>query len=175
MSKGGSRWNTYEHTCAVIRTNTNTYKQYCWGRNSEYQLMDSTNVQKLVPTFSSLFGTKTSPFTVMAFMFGTCALESSSNTVTCSGHNNYGQLGMGTSVSSYGFLTTVKNYDGVGNLEVAALANNAGGYYDSTNGSLTHNCFLTTAGRVACAGYNGYGNIGSGNTATALLPMAVLR
>ena len=175
MSMAGNRWSTYEHTCAIIRTTANMYKPYCWGRNAEYELMDGTNVEKIVPTFSSLFGARSSPITIGAFMFGTCILESSNNTVTCSGHNNYGQLGMGSTVNSYGTLTTVKNFDGVGSLQVASLSNDGGGYHDGTNGSLTHNCFLTTAGRVACAGYNGYGNMGNGTTATAVLPTAAIR
>lgn len=47
--------------------------------------------------------------------------------------------------------------------------------YDGTNGALTHFCVLTTTGRVACSGYNGYGNLGNGNTAYSTLPVAVLR
>lgn len=173
LSKGGSRWASYEQTCVVLRTTTNRYRPYCWGRNGESQLGDGTSTQRPVPTFASAFGEKTSPFTISAFLFSTCILESN-GVVSCVGYNNYGQMGNGTTATT-ATPVTMKNYENTGTLEVASLPQNAGGYYDSTNGAYIHYCVITTAGRVACSGYNGYGNLGNGNTTYSTLPVSVLR
>ena len=69
----------------------------------------------------------------------------------------------------------MKNYDNTGNLDVASLPQNAGGYYDGTNGAMNHMCYVTLTGRIACVGYNGYGNLGNGTTTYSTLPVAALR
>ncbi|MSR89488.1 hypothetical protein EXS53_00915, partial [Patescibacteria group bacterium] len=78
-------------------------------------------------------------------------------TVWCWGDNSQGQLGTGNTTKS---LIPVKvNITGV-----ASVSAGAGG---------AHSCATKTDGTVWCWGYNGQGQLGTGNTTNSLIPKVV--
>jgi alpha-tubulin suppressor-like RCC1 family protein len=77
--------------------------------------------------------------------------------VKCWGDNGAGELGDGTTTDRY----TPVDVSGLGG-GVAAIS--AGG---------SHSCALTSAGRVVCWGFNGYGQLGDGTMEKRTTPVAV--
>jgi alpha-tubulin suppressor-like RCC1 family protein len=109
----------------------------CWGNTYSYTPTD------VVGLVGEAVG-------VAAGLGHTCAVMSNGG-VRCWGSNLYGQLGDGTETSR----TTPANVVGLaGGVAVLAM----GDY---------HTCALGTAGWVQCWGYNLYGQLGDGTTATS--------
>ena len=81
------------HTCAIKSGGS----VYCWGKNTNGQLGDGTNVDKHVPT--PVYG-PLSGIVAMAAYEHTCALSSSGG-LLCWGDNSWGQLGNGTNAQQW--------------------------------------------------------------------------
>ena len=78
--------------------------------------------------------------------------------VKCWGSNGHGRLGYGDTLSRGDITGGVgDDLDPVDLGDGVSVAQLSVGYY--------HACALTTAGEVKCWGYNGYGNLGQGNSA----------
>ena len=84
--------------------------------------------------------------------YHTCALLSTGN-VKCWGNGGYGQLGYG-------------NTNSIGDNELPATTNavDIGGTVTQITTGQYHTCALLSTGNVRCWGYNGYGQLGYGNT-----------
>jgi alpha-tubulin suppressor-like RCC1 family protein len=126
----------------------------CWGANAYGQLGDGTTTERWVPTAVSGL-----PSGVAAIALGyghSCALTTGGG-VVCWGHNNYGQLGDGTTTSR----STPTAVSGLGS-GVAAIAV-----------GLHHTCARTTSGAIKCWGYNSNGQLGDGTTTNQVTPTAV--
>ncbi len=139
------------HTCLI----TPSRAAQCWGRNSDGQLGDGTQLPHSQPV--NVAGLASG---VMALALGaehTCALTQN-GTLKCWGSNQVGQLGDGTRIEK---VTPTDVLGLVGN--VAAIV--AG---DS------HSCALTQPGSVACWGANNAGQLGDGTTTAASFPVSVV-
>jgi alpha-tubulin suppressor-like RCC1 family protein len=134
------------HSCAVKGG-----ALWCWGDNRYGQLGLGDTDRRQTPT-------KTIASAVTQVAAGsehTCAIVGGS--VQCWGNNNYGQLGLGLQGS------TVPTPRSLPTLEGEATAIAAGE---------DHTCAIVDGG-LYCWGYNGYGNLGTGNTTQQLVPHPV--
>ena len=135
------------HTCAVRTGGT----VQCWGLNQYGQLGNgSTNSSYAYVSYVPVTVTGLAGVTALAAgLEHTCALLSG-GTVQCWGYNDYGQLGDGTTTSSYPYGATVP-VRVPGLTGVTAIA--AGG---------DHTCALRSGGTVQCWGNNTNGELGIG-------------
>ncbi len=146
-----------EHACTIIGG-----QGYCWGENFNGELGNGTNTNSTVPVpvdTSGVLAGKTLT-QISAGYEDTCALDSA-GAAYCWGINQYGQLGDGATAKS--------------NVPVVV---SAGGVLDGKtltqiSAGLVHTCALDSAGAVYCWGWNGYGQLGDGNTTSSDVPVAV--
>ena len=132
------------HTCAILDDGSVS----CWGRNDNGQLGDNTTTaDRNTPTQTSSLGTDRTAVAISAGMYHTCAILDDGS-VSCWGHNNYGQLGDGTITQRNTPTQTSSLGEGR-----TAVAITAGGH---------HTCAILDDGSVSCWGYDGYGQLGVG-------------
>ncbi|MCE7983053.1 MAG: RCC1 repeat-containing protein [Caldilinea sp. CFX5] len=135
------------HTCLITPLRT----LQCWGRNSDGQLGDGTQLPRPRPlNVTGLTG-------VTAVALGaehTCALLQSGG-VKCWGANVAGQLGNGTTREQL----TPADVIGLGGAAVALAAGD------------DYTCALVQPGGVKCWGLNTAGQLGDGTTTAASVPV----
>ncbi|MFN3198639.1 MAG: thrombospondin type 3 repeat-containing protein [Bradymonadia bacterium] len=152
------------HTCAVL----DNARVKCWGYNGNGQLglLDTVSRGDGADEMGDNLEYAKIPTSrpVVALSAGdnhTCAIYDN-GTSKCWGSNSNGRLGYGDT------LSRGDNSGGLGDdLDPVALGTNAQGdplLATQVAAGYTHSCALLDNGRVKCWGYNGYGNLGTGNT-----------
>jgi len=144
MSVGGY------HTCA-IRKKDNTL--WCWGQNDEGELGIGTLKNKNVPT---KVGTSSNWALVQCGGYHTCA-KKKDGTIWCFGRNQEGQIGNGK------FSNTVKSPVKVGK---------ATNWASLSNGNF-HSCAMKKNTGLYCWGWNGGGQLATGDTVDRKRPRLV--
>ena len=148
-------------TCALDSTGA----AYCWGDNNVGQLGDGTegpitgsDVPVAVLTSGALAGKTLTQ--ISAGDQGVCGLDST-GAVYCWGNNLSGMFGT----------------DSFDNSDVPVAVANAGALAGVPISQIAlgteHMCELDNAGAAYCAGYNGYGELGDGNTTNSAEMIAV--
>jgi alpha-tubulin suppressor-like RCC1 family protein len=137
------------HTCAIQAGGIK-----CWGNNGSGQLGNGTTLQSNV--LVSVAGLSSGISAIGAGDSHTCALTTG-NGLLCWGRNDTGQLGDGT--------TTQRNSP----MNVSGLRSGV----SSVSAGARHTCARMQTGAAMCWGYNFYGQVGDGTTATRLAPVNV--
>ncbi|CAE7499100.1 Herc4 [Symbiodinium necroappetens] len=148
------------HTCA--RLDDGSVK--CWGSNS-YGVLGLGTTDNMGDGSNEMgdhlplvaFGTGRSAVEVAAGKYHTCA-RLDDGTVKCWGHNNYGQLGLGTTEDRGDGSSEMGDY-------LPAVALGTGRSAVELAPSLeSHTCARLDDGSVKCWGNNGSGQLGLGTT-----------
>lgn len=141
----------YRHTCAVDTSGG----AWCWGKNGNAQLGDSTLTTRYDPVAVRL----PANVTVASITTGwahSCAVTSSGQSY-CWGFNNGGQVGDGTFTQR--------------RMPVAVSQPSGVAFGIVSNGGYT-TCGLDGVGQAWCWGRNNYSQIGNGGTADSTTPTA---
>jgi alpha-tubulin suppressor-like RCC1 family protein len=138
------------HTCAL----TTGGGVKCWGYNADGRVGDGTTAARLTPV--DVVGLSSEVRAISAGGYHTCGLTISGG-VKCWGHNQYGQLGIGTAANRAVPIDVRGLSSGISAITVGAY----------------HNCALTTAQRASCWGNNGNGRLGDGTTTVRYTPVEV--
>jgi len=141
----------FYHTCALNTTGS----AFCWGYNAVGQLGIGNITQMLTP---QLILGEYNFTTISAGYDFTCALNTTGSAF-CWGYNGYGELGIGNTTSPMKTPQLV-----LGNINFSSISTKGG----------DHTCGINTTGSAFCWGYNGYGELGIGNTTSMSTPQLVL-
>ena len=140
------------HTCAVLDDGS----LKCWGQNYYGQLGIGSTTQQTTPQTVDL-GTGRTAVSVSLGGAHTCAVLDD-GTLKCWGHNNYGQLGIGSTTQQ----TTPQTVDlGTGRTAV------------SVSSGSSHTCAVLDDGSLKCWGRNSLGQLGIGSTTQQTTPQTV--
>lgn len=156
------------HFCALYDDNSGQGKINCWGYNGYGQLGVGDNKNRFVPTdvlglerenITDIQARKA--YTGRYYVENTCAL-SESGKIYCWGynHNTHGTLGNGEDGHKY----SPTQVSGINNAQKFVLGGHSSGGYG---------CALLTDKTVKCWGYNGYGQLGTGNINSEKTPVLV--
>ena len=140
----------YAHTCAL----TNSGGVKCWGRNTEFQLGNSTNVNSASPV--DVYGLTSGTIAISTGEYHSCALMATGG-VKCWGVNMDGAVGIEQAASPVPA--------DVSGLTSGVAAISAGDM---------HTCALTDSGGVKCWGLNECGQLGDGTTSNSYVPVDVV-
>ena len=132
---------------------------YGWGYNKYGQLGNNSTTNSTVPVKVQ----RVSGVMKMSAGENYLTILASDGTVWSTGYNANGQLGLGDKTNRT-VPTQMKNTDGTGVLT---------GIVDISSGSI-HTLLLSEEATAYAVGYNGYGQLGNGNTATQLLPVQMV-
>jgi len=159
-----------DHSFAI----TTTGELWAWGNNREGQLGDGSNADQYLP---KQIGTASNWRTLCTGMYHTLATNAEGELYAW-GHNNWGQLGVGGSiveekdgankVSGYRVANTV-NYNSP-QLVTTAGADTDWAFVCAGN---YHSMAIDSAGKMYGWGFNGYGQLGTGNKIPATTPTAI--
>ena len=136
-----------EHACALLSTGA----VWCWGDNADGQLGDGTTVSSDKPVqVTGLSGVGV----IAAGEDDTCAINATSEGLSCWGLNNFSQLGDGTTTNR----TTPVPVAGL-----SSGVNQVSAGYEQT-------CAIVTVAspQAECWGANGYGQVGVGSLSTSV-------
>ncbi|HHG84292.1 MAG TPA: hypothetical protein ENJ82_06040 [Bacteroidetes bacterium] len=145
------------HTRCVLKEDGTVW---CWGSDEFGQLGNGTPNQNRNTPVQVLGINNAVDIVAAGGRYGSFYAVLSDSTVRSWGYNGRGQLGNGTTIHQPAPI----------NPGLSGVKKMAGG------GSSTYHtfCALKTDGTVMCNGYNGYGQIGNGNTTNATTPTQVL-
>ncbi len=138
------------HSCLL----TNQRGVECWGRNSDGQLGDGSNIPQPAPV--AVVGLANGVIGLSLGAEHSCALRQN-GTVLCWGSNQYGQLGDGTQEQR---ATPV---------EVSGITGGVAAIVAGDN----HTCALVQGGGAKCWGQNSSGQLGDGTTTDTSFPVTV--
>ncbi len=136
--------NGLHHSCAIMDDSS----LYCWGQNSAGQLGTGDTTDTNIPTEIDL-GTNKTPIAVIAGFNSACVILNDS-TGMCTGTNQDGQLGTGTT-TNYTSFTPVTILPTNSNLVALSIG-------------VRHTCGLLDNGSVYCWGWGSSGQLGDGTT-----------
>jgi prepilin-type N-terminal cleavage/methylation domain-containing protein len=139
------------HACALLSSGG----LKCWGANDLGYLGDGTNNWRA--TAGDVSGLTSGVAQVSASGSGGCAVTTT-GAAKCWGRNDYGQLGDGTTETSFVPVAVSGMSSGVASISLSS-------YFG---------CAVTTTGGAKCWGANWDGQLGTGDSTSSLVPVAVV-
>jgi alpha-tubulin suppressor-like RCC1 family protein len=136
-----------DHSCALLSDKTIK----CWGSGSD--VADGTLDDRSTPVIISGITTATS----IATNFQHSCAVLTDGTIECWGFNAQGQLGDGTTTSSFASTVTVSGITTATSIDTGS----------------SHSCAVLTDGKVKCWGENDSGQLGDGTTTDRTTPVEV--
>ncbi len=149
-----------DQTSCALTTTPSTL--YCWGDNTNWQLLNGSANPSLTPTVVNLSSTL-SGAAITGYASGSetsCVLTSNSQ-IYCWGYGGQGQLGNGAFAGSH----TPK--------QVAFTVARTGIIARIAGSGTNTFCALTTTSQIWCWGGNVYGSLGNNTTANSSTPVRV--
>ncbi|HEU4412863.1 MAG TPA: hypothetical protein VFS43_46915 [Polyangiaceae bacterium] len=148
------------HSCALLGGGD----VRCWGYNSSGQLGNGTTVTQPTPVavVQAPGGPPLTGAQALALGYGHSCARLSDGDLHCWGHNDFGQLGDGTTTDRLTPVAVLQAPGGPPLTDVQALA--LGG---------EHSCALLGGSDVRCWGRNSLGQLGDGTTINQLTPVVV--
>ena len=140
----------YQHNCVL----TTTGGVKCWGWNGYGQLGDGTFSEITTP--KDVIGLTSGVVQISTTYGHTCAVLTN-HTLKCWGLNDQGQLGDGTYTTQ----------------TVPVMVQGLNGNVKSVSTGRFNTCVITLTNAVKCWGYNGWGQLGNGSTASSVSPVDV--
>lgn len=138
------------HACAIKTDGT----LWCWGDNSDGQLGDGTTKTRKTPV---RIGSASTWVSLALGNAHSCAKKKNTG-LYCWGLNYNGQLGVGDKTDRH----------------KPTLVAGAGTGYASFSVGSSHTCGLWSDANIWCWGYNGYGQLGDGDTTDILNPSVLV-
>lgn len=142
------------HTCARLIAGGGSVR--CWGLNTDGQLGDGSNTQRL-EAVATVGGTGTTGATSLSAGGSHTCARISDGTLRCWGLGTSGQLGDGSQISSNVPIT------------VSTISSAT-----SVSAGFIHTCSRLTDGTLRCWGNNNGGRLGDGTGTRRLLPTTVV-
>jgi alpha-tubulin suppressor-like RCC1 family protein len=105
----------------------------------------------------------------LGMSYGMTLIETTSNVIYAAGYNGYGQFGNGATVAVNSTFTNVTT--AWGNSGAITLATGGFGHSGTAGGTLC--IWFASANVIKLAGYNGYGQLGRGNTTNSTSPVTL--
>jgi prepilin-type N-terminal cleavage/methylation domain-containing protein len=142
-----------DHTCGI----TDTKELYCWGRNNDGQIGDTSFINRSSPV---KIGTNNDWEVIALSDYSTCGIRNGGE-LYCWGDNNHGEQGSGT---TGGNVTSPTLVAGFNDWE-----------YISSSSSRASYCAIRRNGRLYCWGENIQGALGNGGMSDVSVPTEVVR
>ena len=146
------------HACVIASDD----KAYCWGRNTNGQLGNSSTTQSTVPVAVNTAGVLSGK-TIESIEAGdshTCAIASD-DMLYCWGSNTNGQLGNSSTTQST--VPVAVNTAGVLSGKTAKVV----------SAGTSHTCTIASDDKLYCWGWNNYGELGNNLTTQSTVPVTV--
>lgn len=140
------------HSCAMTKNGD----IFCWGKNLEGELGNSSTVSRADPVNVSGITGKQVVYQISAGGMSSCAVTSE-NKIFCWGRNNFGQIGDGSTKDRL-FPVQVPS----GGQNIAGIAVGA-----------SHACYLTDSGQIWCWGANDHQQLGAVSPSLSLSPLQI--
>ena len=143
-----------DHSC--VQVNNGSEKQaFCWGDNSRGQLALASTESHI--TLPRQVDTTEDIDSIRIKNNNSCFINSTSNTIRCSGNNQYNQLDSLSMLDSNSLVAFTSQKD-------VAIGEN-------------HLCFINTSNNIECVGKNTHGQLGKGDNLnkSTLTPTATIQ
>jgi len=144
----------HHNTCAILDDGT----VRCWGLNNYGQYGDGTTTTQQTSSGEALLPSGKTAIAIDVGAYHVCAILNDDSTY-CWGKNNYGQLGVGSTVSFHTTPTQVNVPNGI--------------TFSTISTGYDHTCAISSDASAYCWGDNSHGELGDGTSVDRFSPVEI--
>ncbi|RZP10851.1 MAG: hypothetical protein EVA35_01830 [Candidatus Poseidoniales archaeon] len=144
----------HHNTCAILDDGT----VRCWGLNNYGQYGDGTTTTQLTSSGEALLPSGKTAIAIDVGAYHVCAILNDDSTY-CWGKNDYGQLGVGSTVSFHTTPTQVNVPNGI--------------TFSTISTGYDHTCAISSDASAYCWGDNSHGELGDGTSVDRNSPVEI--